>query len=59
MDTDPGASFHDEYRLESQMDKVTSLWLQLKNFSQRELYEKIRQLEDWANTLESKEGAYR
>lgn len=59
MESEEYPAWQDEYRVASKRDDVDFVVGKVKHFSQYQLYNKIRQLDEWSETLDSRQGTLR
>ena len=58
MDTDDASSWQDEFRVAARKEDVEFVVGKVKHYSQHQLYAKIRQLDEWCETLDSRQGTF-
>lgn len=57
MDNEDYPAWQDEFRVASRKEDVEFVVAKVKHYSQHQLYTKIRQLDEWCETLDSRQGA--
>lgn len=56
METEDYPAWQDEFRVAIKRDELKFVVGKVKHFSQYQLYNKIRQLDEWSETLDSRQG---
>lgn len=58
VDSDSMVMGQEQYRVANRPDKVIAVNQSIRQFSPHQLYNKMRQIDEWADTLDAKEGMY-